>query len=775
MYDFTSLSPTEFQDLSCDLLSKQEGVNFHTYSQGRDKGIDFRHTTRKLTDWIGQCKHWRRSDFSTLYSKLKSSELPKVQKLKPERYFLTTSVSLTPQNIDSLFELFSPHCQSKNDIYGCEQLNDLLRLFPEVNKQHYKLWLTSAELIAHLVSNESFNYKMLTEAQIKRHLELCVYTEDFRKALQKLEASRVCILTGTPGVGKTTLAHMLAARYMQEGWELVVGSQNVSELLKSLDRSPDKRQILLYDDFLGTTTLGDKLAAKEDAPLISLMRHVSADSSKRFILTTREYILATARQTHERLASEDLSIYKFVLQCSGYSPLEKAKILANHLFFNGVPSTHIDAVIDSKTYWNVINHRNYTPRIIQIVTLPERIAKVTAADYSDHILKLLDNPVDIWQHPFENQLSEAAKHVVLCLATCGTMCDIQELRSVFEATYLAAATKYNFSTKPGDFEKALDELEGNFTNVHGVGNLRSVAFHNPSVLDFVGGFLRSQTAYSIGICENVQFFEQVNRLALSLSTGAWGSVANYHNLNAAIPLAEAFIRAFHKIPMKNIRFIQNAGQVIGVQEGTPKIDYIERLHFGAQLAGGPQKSKMLPALLAFSGEVIPGKLREGYTSAEACLDLLSIMTPARWFGHQDATSFDAIVIDFALDNTGSVGECVELQSWLLSHGDALTEKSKDELLERVYDLACECVSDQASEATTPADVEGLMGEMEEIWDGAGISEDGRYSLRSSLYERIDEIKDRDRQRHDAEDGYWGHSGGGGGATGIDGIFDSLRD
>jgi hypothetical protein len=57
-YDFQSLSSSDFQIVSRDLLQKKLGVVLESFGPGKDKGVDFR-----LRDPTGrivvQCKHYK--------------------------------------------------------------------------------------------------------------------------------------------------------------------------------------------------------------------------------------------------------------------------------------------------------------------------------------------------------------------------------------------------------------------------------------------------------------------------------------------------------------------------------------------------------------------------------------------------------------------------------------------------------------------------------------------------------------------------------------------
>lgn len=160
-YDFTiSLSPLDFEVLSKDLVEAELGIHLETFAEGRDKGIDLRYapsrsaagnsifklptlrTPQKPPELIVQCKRY--SSFSSLKSELKNTELEKIAALKPSRYILTTSVSLSPQQVEDIKELLSPFVQSTGDIYGRERLNRILAKHPDIERRHLKLWLNSA-------------------------------------------------------------------------------------------------------------------------------------------------------------------------------------------------------------------------------------------------------------------------------------------------------------------------------------------------------------------------------------------------------------------------------------------------------------------------------------------------------------------------------------------------------------------------------------------------------------------------------------------------------
>jgi DNA polymerase III delta prime subunit len=511
-YDFTGLSPSDFEALCRDLLECSLGVPIQSFVTGRDNGIDLRHAPMDGQDWIVQCKHFARSGYAKLRSHIFKKELPKIKKLRPKRYILATSLGLTPFNVDDLFTLLSPYCTSRHDIIGQDELNALLRANPTVEQAHFKLWLTSEAVLSRVLHNDVFVQSILTEEQIRQKLGLYVYTDSFQEARKKLRNKRVCILSGVPGVGKTTLAEMLLIEYLMDGWQLVTIHQNIAEGQRAFRHDKTSKQVFYYDDFLGQISTGEKLGKNEDRALLQLIEAVSRTANKRFILTTREYILAQAKAEHEHLARSGIDLHRFVVSCEDYTAEQKARILANHLYFAEVPQRHIAALVKKGVHRRIISHSNYNPRIIEWMTRVPEVSACRSASYPSVFLKRLDNPSALWTHAFENQVGEASRHLLLVLGSCGNGIVLGDLQEAFEAFYIGRSRQYGFQASPSSFRKALDELEGNFIQIERASGQLVVSCHNPSVLDFLNEWLSEHPEDVEDIMRYATFFEQVERL-----------------------------------------------------------------------------------------------------------------------------------------------------------------------------------------------------------------------------------------------------------------------
>lgn len=156
---------------------------------------------------------------------------------------------------------------------------------------------------------------------------------------------------------------MLCLDYLAQDFELVVISEDVS---KGDDvYAPDRKQVFIYDDFLGRTDIREKLGKNEDNRIVEFIRRVHRSPGHRFILTTREYILRAAQQRYDRLDTSDLDVLKCIIEMKNYSQLQKGLILYQHLAFSeNIAREDIEDLVRRRLYRKIIEHHNYTPRHI---------------------------------------------------------------------------------------------------------------------------------------------------------------------------------------------------------------------------------------------------------------------------------------------------------------------------------------------------------------------------------------------------------------------------
>lgn len=508
-YTFHSLSDADFEELCRDLLQASLQLRVQSFTKGRDGGIDLLNASRD-GDTIVQCKHYCRSDFSKLKSKVEREELPKLKKLKPNRYILCTSIGLTPDNKKALVAILKPYCLSTDDIFGCNDLNGFLRDHPNVETAHHKLWLTSTAVLRRILKNGTAVWNEMEEAEIAHRLSLYVQTAAFDDAMEILSKFRYCIVSGIPGIGKTTLAQILVTRFVDDGYELITAREDVREALDQLDSK--RKQVIYFDDFLGRSSLGERLSKNEDEGILRLLKTASRAKNKRVILTTREYILTDAQQKYERLSGPEMELAKCIVELAKYTRGNRARILYNHLYFSKVPQACIESLLSQQRYRKIIDHANFSPRIIEWMTMGMGRASVTPSQFADEFVANLDNPNRIWEHAFESYLTSEARCLLHVLATMPQRVDFADL----EIAWNSCLPSSDQVGAPGEihlkFERTLKQLDGSFISTERVGSITAVSFHNPSVKDFVTARIGASSQLAGELLESARYFAQIEAL-----------------------------------------------------------------------------------------------------------------------------------------------------------------------------------------------------------------------------------------------------------------------
>ncbi|MEV6997518.1 restriction endonuclease [Streptomyces sp. NPDC093982] len=504
-FDLTRLTDFDFEAVCKDIFEAEFGVRLEIFSPGADSGVDLRYLHEEGSELVIQCKHWVRSPRSKLIERIRVSELPKVQRLQPSRYILATSVELTKGAKDKIYNILSPYVKTPSDIYGITEINALLRKHESIVRRHVRLWLTSASVLSALLSKSVLTRSQHLAEELDSTLRTYAPNESYSRAVELLETRHTCVIAGIPGIGKTTLAQVLCAGYVSEGYELVEVSADLEEANSLWDEKV--AQIYYYDDFLGQTTLEEKLGKNEDSRLLAFMGRVEKSSNKRFILTTREYILAQARQRYEKLHRHRFELHTCVINMADYTYRARGAILYNHVYASGLDDGVKASFADPAVYVPIIRHSNFNPRVVAATIAEAGSFSPAGKDVGERILDNLKDPRSVWSHIVSHQLKDP---------------DIQLLAltySFLNGVYLGDMQDLwiSLSRSSRDLRTSIATLDGTMLRTYRKADKVFLAFHNPSVRDFMRDYLLEDQSNFLQLVKGCAHFEQIEALVVMAS------------------------------------------------------------------------------------------------------------------------------------------------------------------------------------------------------------------------------------------------------------------
>jgi hypothetical protein len=509
VYNLSNLNDYEFEILCKDVMEKKLSTKLHRFAKGKDGGVDLCDKKTPMQYMI-QVKHYINSKYSDLKTALKT-EIEKVQREKPQNYYVCCSVELLPQQRREIFSFFSDYMKDISFIIDKTDIDDFLSKEEnkEIVERNYKLWLCSTNVLSMVQNQHVFIDCNEILNDIEKYTKLFVTTKAYFECRNKLLDRNIIIIIGTPGVGKSTISKMLLLFFASENYVVrYVTDNNIKDIKDVLSHEPTKKEIILLDDFLGQHYLN--LSDKQPNELKTLISFVEKNPNKKIIMNSRITIINEASSSSIDFANliDQYENDNYLIDLDKMSDLEKAEILYNHLYFNELPIEYLLCIKDHKNYASIIKHENYNPRIIEHVTKFKNYTKVLPNDYMQYVISKLNNPDSVWEDEFRNRLEEIDRIFMSTLySLTNTKVEMNILRSAFNKRILKTAQ----STTLNNFEDVIIRLTNSLLKIIVEKGKQYVSVINPSVNDYMNKKIDNNIVEQITIINNAYYIEQITK------------------------------------------------------------------------------------------------------------------------------------------------------------------------------------------------------------------------------------------------------------------------
>lgn len=178
-YDFLNLDSFEFEKFCSDFLRKKLNMEFKTFSIGKDGGVD----AYGYEDIICQCKRY--SNYRNLKA-VCNKEKEKLKSLNCKEYYLITTVDLSVDNTNELYDIFKDYMPDIFHIIGLQDIEDFIDRKENIDilEKNHKLWLSSANVLDLFFHKYSSILSQDKLKDIEKETKYFVETKAYREAIE---------------------------------------------------------------------------------------------------------------------------------------------------------------------------------------------------------------------------------------------------------------------------------------------------------------------------------------------------------------------------------------------------------------------------------------------------------------------------------------------------------------------------------------------------------------------------------------------------------------
>lgn len=524
MFNILNLDPLEFEKFCMDFIEKKLNLKFKRFGPGKDDGIDLISLDGKV---ICQCKRYK--DSSKLVDVCKK-ELEKIKKHSFNKYYLLTSAEISETVTKNIYDIFRDYMEDYSYVIGKNDIDDFLMDDDNIDvlKKNHKLWLSSAVVLDLYLNRYSDAISKVIIGDFENETKYFVETKAYYNAVDIINSNGVILFVGDPGIGKTLTSKMLI-RYLlisnKEYRLTTVSNNDLSKLIESVQQN-DNPEIIFLDDFLGQTSLSisDKLINE----LKSLLKLTRIYKNKKVILNSRITILNKAKNEKaefEKLMDE-IGIKECMIDVNEITKLDRARILYNLMYHNGVTRKSYDSIIKNKNYNSIIEHKSFNTRIIEMCIIREK--KLESEEFYDYVIKALNNPKDVWKSEFDR--------IEPCDALL--MYQLYTLGNNYIPIDILKKSIINFLIKNGydvarySFNDSINRLSKSLIGIAILGKKKYISVLNPSINDYIQNYLLDNSAQLKKIFDTSLYIEQLDKILGLYPSFLENNIDNFDKISA---------------------------------------------------------------------------------------------------------------------------------------------------------------------------------------------------------------------------------------------------
>jgi len=524
------MTTSDFENFAIEIAKKKfENKSLHGFKEGRDDGIDGIDDIKSPT-LIIQAKRWQINKNNTTAVKLLKEEIDKIAQTKEKygwetdfNYVIVTSMGLSPAGLKEIRDYADKIIPDAIPTDDYIIFSSTLTTFSQ-QEEYRDIFINYGLLekdISNILRSERLKWVEAESQDYFSDLDLKYFVEThfLGEAYHTLQREHIVLIQGPAGIGKTTTCSMLGNLFLNNNentFDIIVRRvEDINEVLKLYNgnyRCNENRNLfVVFDDFLGRNKFDVGERILQD---IRKLYSASTNTNNLFIcLNSRTQILQDAtlmNSEFQKLIDEKFTEKRrFIIDLDKYSDIDKAyifrKVFERKLhYLEGGDKIELVEKYNSligRDWERIIRHRNYFPRLVELIA---RNFKESKENFYDYVVYYLNHPIQLYNSLFCN-LEDEEKFLLFSLLQF----DVYPVEEEWLINSL-----YILELNPTfDFKKSLRKLDGSWLTFtkEGFDDKSKVDFLNPSIIDFLNDKLKEYPKITEKITQNSIYLHQLCR------------------------------------------------------------------------------------------------------------------------------------------------------------------------------------------------------------------------------------------------------------------------